>query len=378
MTLYDQQKLSYDDTLPQVRIIDDAIRLIDPIDTPLMAALGGLNGAASKFNIKGKGKEIELLVDAYHPTGGTLAVADMAHDSTTAAVTDGSIYQSGHVIKIEDEYMIVKSVSANVITVTERAYGGTSGVTHTSTNGTISIVGMAREEGDDASYVGLQAITSIYNYTQILEKALNVSGTDEAIDYYGMNSPFAYQAKKALPELFRWMELGLFHGIRDAGAAAAGEAYRSFGGLKTFITSNTTDAGGQISKQDVDTLVYDCFVDGGSPDLLVINPHAAGDLKALLDNQSYLRVPLDGNKLGRPPIEYVVTQWGTLRILMDRWCPLAEAYALSSRDCGLWQLRPYAWKPLAVTGDSKKGEVVGEFSFMVANGAGMGYIYGIT
>jgi hypothetical protein len=377
MAIYDQPKLSYDDTVPQVRIIDEAIRLIDPIDTPLMAALGGLNGASSKFNVRGNGKVVELLEDTYHPTGGSLALADMAHDSTTAAVTDGSIYQSGHVLKIEDEYVIVKSVAANILTFTERAYGGTN-ATHTSTNGTISIVGMAREEGDDASYVGLQTITSLHNYTQILEKALSITGTDEAIDYYGMASPFAFQAKKALPDPFRWMELGLFHGIRDAGAAAAGEAYRSFGGLKTFVTSNTTDAGGQITKQDVDTLVYDCFVDGGSPDLLVINPHAAGDLKALLDNKDYLRVPIDGNKLGRPPVEYVVTQWGTLRILMDRWCPLAEAFALSSKDAGLYQLRPFAWKPLAVTGDSKKGEVVGEFSFLVANAAGMGYIYGIT
>ena len=378
MALYDQPKLSYDDTIPQVRIIDEAIRLIDPIDTPLMAALGGLNGASSKFNIRGNGKLIELLEDTYHPTGGSISTAaDMAHNTTTIAVLDGSIFQSGHVIKIDDEYMIVKSVESDVLTVTERAYGGTN-ATHYSATPTISIVGMAREEGDDADFVGLQAITSLHNYTQILEKALAVTGTDEAIDYHGMNSPFAFQAKKALPELFRWMELGLFHGIRDAGAAAAGEAYRSFGGLKTFITSNTTDAGGQITKQDVDTLVYDCFVDGGSPDLLVINPHAAGDLKALLDNKDYLRVPIDGNKLGRPPLEYVVTQWGTLRLLMDRWCPLAEAYAISSKDAGLYQLRPFAWKALAVTGDSKKGEVVGEFSFLVSNGAGMGYIYGIT
>jgi hypothetical protein len=376
MAIYDQPKTTYNDTVPQVRILDQAIRLIDPIDTPLMAALGGLNAASSKFNVRGNGKMVELLVDTYHPTGGTLAT-DMAAATTTADVTDGSIYQPGHVLKIEDEYMIVLTASAtdNTIAVTERAYGGTN-ATHTSTNGTISIVGMAREEGDDASYVGLQAITSVYNYTQILEKALNVTGTDEAIDYYGMNSPFAYQAKKALPELFRWMELGIFHGIRDVGNGSTQP--RSFGGLKTFITSNSTNAGGMITKQDVDTLVYDCFVDGGSPDILAINPHVAGDLKALLDNKDYMRVPIEGNQLGRPPLEYVVTQWGTLRILMDRWCPLADAYALSSKDIGFYQLRPFAWKPLAITGDSKKGEVVGEFSLLVANGAGMGYIYGIT
>ena len=40
---------SYSDTTPQKRVITDVIALIDPSDAPAVLALGGLDGAASKF-----------------------------------------------------------------------------------------------------------------------------------------------------------------------------------------------------------------------------------------------------------------------------------------------------------------------------------------
>jgi hypothetical protein len=51
---------------------------------------------------------------------------------------------------------------------------------------------------------------------------------------------------------------------------------------------------------------------------------------------------------------------------------------LDSRKVGFYTLRPFFQKALAVTGDSQKGEVVGEYSLLVANDKAHGYIYGIT
>ncbi|KKL07518.1 hypothetical protein LCGC14_2585220 [marine sediment metagenome] len=101
MAVYDQPKTTYSDTTPAIRVIDEAIRLIDPIDTPLLAKLGGLNGAASKFNVRGKGTKIELLEDDYHPTSGTTNDT-LETDTLIIAVTDGSLYQDGMVLKTED------------------------------------------------------------------------------------------------------------------------------------------------------------------------------------------------------------------------------------------------------------------------------------
>jgi hypothetical protein len=175
------------------------------------------------------------------------------------------------------------------------------------------------------------------------------------------------------------LELAAFHGVRAAGAASGTTLTRSFGGLGTFITANEVAAGGQITKQDIDTLARYIFTDGGKCDLLVMNPEPAEDLHKLYENSSYLRVGLDeGAKLGMNPITRIVTQFGTFQLIVDRWCPLATAWAIDSSKTGYYTLRPFGWKPLAVTGDSKKAELIGEFSFLLANGAGQGWISGIT
>ena len=65
-------------------------------------------------------------------------------------------------------------------------------------------------------------------------------------------------------------------------------------------------------------------------------------------------------------------------MIMDRWCPSSHAYILDSRKVGFYTLRPFHWKELGATGDSKKADLVGEFSMLVANDKAHGYIYGIT
>lgn len=378
MALFDQQKTTYSDTAAQVRVISNIIQLIDPVDTPLIAALGGLDAARSKFRIGMNGTKIELLEDSYNPVETTVnnGTVALTTNTTNFTVADASIFQDGHVILIDNELMVVSSADAanDTIAVYSRSYGGTN-ATHDATSA-ISIVGMARLEGDDADYVGLQALTNPYNYSSIYQKALKVSGTEEVVDQYGFDNAFSYQAQKAVPELLRLVERNIFWGVRAAGSASAP---RSAGGLGTFITDNSVNAGGAIAKTDFDNLAELVMIDGGNPDLLVMHPSIANDVKALLDSSSFVRVDQNpGGQFGMSPITRVDTQYGSLRMVISRWCPTAKAYMLDSRKVGLYTLRPFGWKPLAVTGDSRKGEVVGEFSLMVANDKAHGWVYGIT
>src|SRR5688572_6158766 len=124
--------------------------------------------------------------------------------------------------------MVVKSVdtTGNTITVYSRAFGGTN-ATHVTTS-VIYIRGMARLEGDDADFVGVNPVTAPYNYTSIFQKALKITGTEDVLDEYGYESAFAYEANKAMPELARLVELQIFHGIRAVGGETAP---RSMGGL---------------------------------------------------------------------------------------------------------------------------------------------------
>lgn len=375
MAVYDQQKTTYSDTTAQARAISDVIQMVDPRDTPLVSKLG-LTGARDKFNIKLNGYKIELLEDELDPLE---TVADngttIADDATSFGVADASIFQDGHVILVDAEYMVVKSadVDADTIEVYARDYGGTN-ATHAA-DAVIQIVGMARLEGDDADFGPIVDISAPYNYTSIFQKAIQVSGTAQVIAQYGIDDEFQYQANKAVPHLLRLVERAAFHGVRTAGSAATP---RSMGGLDTFITDNTLDAGGAISKADVDSLMEEIIMDGGFPDLLVMNPRVANDLRNLLDTSNFVRVSQDENKLGLDAIERVMTQYGELELVMDRWCPTDRAYILESGKVGFYNLRDFEVSELSRSGDSLKGEVVGEFSLLLANDKAHGVITGIT
>jgi hypothetical protein len=375
MTFYEQPITTYSDQTAHSRVISDVIQMIDPRDTPLLSRLG-LDGARNKFNINLNGYKIELLEDGLDPlettanNGTTIGAAD-----TSFTVTDASVFQDGHVILIDAEYLVVKSANlqTNEVQVYSRSYGGTN-ATHAE-DAAIQIVGMARLEGDDADFGPIAEITAPYNYTSIFQKAVQVSGTLQVISQYGIEDEFMYQANKAIPHLLRLVERAAFHGVRSAGSAAGP---RSMGGLTTFLTNNVVDAGGAIAKAHVDNVMEEVFMDGGHPDLLVMNPRVANQLRALLDNSSFVRVSQDENKLGLRAINRVVTQYGELELMMDRWCPVTEAYVLESGKVGFYTLRGFEMKELSRSGDSMKGEVVGEFSLLVANDGAHGKITGIT
>jgi len=373
--IYDQPVTTYSDTTPHIRVISDIMQMIDPTDTPLVGVLG-LDSARNKFNVRQNGYKIELLEDAHAPLTDTvssgLAVSTTA---TNFTVSDASIYQDGQVLMIDAEYMVVSAVdtTGNTVTVYSRSYGGTN-ATHADASA-IEIVGMARLEGDDADYGPVVDITAPYNYTSIFQHGIKATGSMQAISQYGIDDEFMYQSNKAVPHLMRLVEKTLFHGVRSAGSASAP---RSAGGLGTFITDNTVAAGGAIAKSDVDNLMEEIIMDGGNPDLLVLSPRIANDLRALIDSSSFVRVGQENTVLGMRPVTAVNTQYGQLRLVESRWCPTSTAYVLDSRKVGLYTLRPFASHELAKTGDSVKGEVITELSLLVANDKAHGKITGLT
>lgn len=281
-TQIDQPVNTYSDTAAQVRIIADVISMIDPRDVPLVSALG-LDSARSKFKVNGNGTKIEILEDELDTLVGALAkgtTETIATDDTNFKVADASIFQDGHVVLIDSEYMVIKTVdlSANTVTVYARDYGGTNS-THDGT-AVMTIVGMARLEGDDADFGPVLALGNPYNYTSIFQKGIKVTGTEEVLDQYGKSDEFAYQANKTIPHLLRLVNRAGYHGVRAQGSATTN---RSAGGLLTFITDNSVNAGGAIAKTDIDNLAEAVYADGGYPDLFVCNHAIANDLRALID-----------------------------------------------------------------------------------------------
>jgi hypothetical protein len=83
-----------------------------------------------------------------------------------------------------------------------------------------------------------------------------------------------------------------------------------------------------------------------------------------LDSSNYLRVDRSETKIGMI-LETIVTPFGNVDLLLDRWMIDAKVPIIDKKNAGFLTLRPWKQEPLAKTGDSVKGEVIGEFTFCV-------------
>lgn len=378
----DQPVTTYSETSALIRVISDYIFNIDPMDTPVVAKLG-LDSANSKFRLnvmRGAGNtKIELIEDTNRPLSTTASHGTTITTTTlTIGVTDASLFNPGDVILIDLEYMVVAdggvNITTNKVTVDSRTYGGTR-ATH-ATGATITFVGMARVEGDDADYVGLTSLAYPYNYTSIFQQGVKVTGSEDVIGQYGKPAgEMEYQVNKVIPEQTRLIERMFFHGQRRIGTASQA---RSFGNIGTYVTSNSSSITTTITKLSIDTVAKAIYDDGGVPDVFIVPTGAAQNLHTLLDTSSFINLTQENTIFGMRPLVQVNTQFfSNLSMLVSRHCPAKKAFMLDSGKVGFYTYRPFGEYEVSRSGDSKKREVIGEFSLLVANG-GLGHGYIVT
>lgn len=347
---------TYSDVTPQKRVITDYITLIDPSDAPLVEALGGLDGAASKFKFLNQGTTVEWLEDTLTPLEGKLAnAATVASTDTTLKVADPAIFQPGHILLMGAEGMWVSGVSGEVITV-KRGFTGTAA--SAATNAAVKIIGMARLEGADSDALGYTDRTVGSNFTQIFHQEIHVTETQQVIDQYGISNEFDYQAKKAVPSLMRLIERASRYGTAGSGSASTP---RTMGGFTDFITTNLQ--GGGVVQTSFETAVKNAYEKGGSgPWIAACSPTNLMSIKAIYDSSNFLRVAPDQKSIGMV-IETIITPFGNVSLLLDRWMTDDRLPIIDPKHAGFLTLRPFTQEPLAKTGDSIKGQVVGEFTF---------------
>ncbi|RLC83662.1 MAG: hypothetical protein DRJ03_16520 [Chloroflexi bacterium] len=351
---------TYSDTTPQKREITDVISMINPSDTPMINAMGGLDGAASKFRfVNSKSTKVEWLEDGLFALVGALD-GSIATNTTALTMTDASIYQEGDTLLIDSEYVWVSAVNTatEVVTVT-RNFGGTQ-ATHADAD-VVTIVGQARLEGDDSDDRAFVDITAPYNYTSIKHHEVKVSRTSNQVAQYGIAREFDYQSAKAVPGLLRLLEQELFHGQRKAGS---GTTPRSTGGFATFITDNTL-SGASLDQTKLENALKLAWNDGGNgPWLAPLSATNVQKVKNFYDNSSYLRIDRAENVVGMT-IDAVNTPYGRIDIIPDRWAEDGTIYLVDNAHAGMLTFHPFTQEPLAVSGDYQKGEVVGEFTLCV-------------
>ncbi len=294
-TAYTGAQTSYTDTDPQVRCIEELIHNVSPSATPLTKLIGlsSLNNPAV-FSTK-----YEWMEDTLDPVSALVSTVSTTNGTqiTLTTTTDSKFFRVGHIVELDSELMWVSASDyAGVLTVT-RDFAGTTGATH-ATGTEVKIVGIAMIEGADAPTGFTLDIATNYNYTQIFEDVVKVTGTQGSVKNYGFSNSAEYQMEKKFKSLAVLIERALFHGYRDAGSASAP---RAMGGIPQYITDNLTAMSTTaLTEKVVMDAMQSCFTDVGQefmPNLLVCNGKQNLPLK---NSENSVKLPYGGQYRAEP------------------------------------------------------------------------------
>ncbi len=367
MAVTDSPFSTYSDTTTHRRAITDVISLIDPTTTPAIAAMGGLDGAASKFRfVNWPSKTVEWLEDTHAPLSDTLnESASITSTVTTITVTDASLYEPGYIIKIDSEYLWVSSaaITTNILTVT-RGVAGSTAATHAST-ASIEIISNARVEGAESTPIAFTTRTTGSNVTQIFHQEVKVPRSQIKLSQYGIADEMAYQKDKAVPAIMRMIEKHIFNSkALSTGSVSVG---RIMNGLQGFITTNKI-SGASLSQAAFENAVLSAYNNGGGgPWVAFVNPVVKQKIKNFYDttgvaSATILRVSQDTREVGMN-IDRINTPFGTVDLVMTRWVASNIVPIVDLQHVGFITYDPFQWEDLAKTGDYERAEVVGEFTF---------------
>lgn len=369
MTQRSGQINSYINTNPDKRMVTDRILMQDPYEIITYLALGTDMG---KFDfVNREGKVYEWLLDTFNPVTDTVT-SGLASSSTTTTFTPatGALYQPGDVLLIDSEQMWVSAVSSSIPTVT-RGWGSTTKTTHANSS-TVTFVSRARIDGDDADDSPSTEVSTGYNYTQILQRTVNVSRTKEKLAEYGIASHEDRLIDKYMKELMMLLNKIPFYGKRYEGTASAA---RSAGGLRTFITDNLTDcSSAALTRKNIDDTMQNIFADGGNPDAIITGAWAQRKINDFFEGfVTTERAENMGGILIKRLLHPITGK--AVDVLVDRHCPTNELWILDRQYISYYPFDPFFYERLAKTGDAVKGEVVGEYGFAVAYDKAHGLVH---
>lgn len=378
-TVYTGPESSYTEAVTVVRQLENAIQNYDPDQYPLLSRVGLNSYPEEVYNTK-----IEWQRDEYMPIQDALNGAVSTTGATDISVDNAEYFAMNDVVLVEDELMLVVDVNTTDDEITvSRGFAGSTAATHSDAD-IVYRLGAARPEGSSPGWAQQVAVTQPFNYTQIWDAVVSITGTEDALKNYAPDDLMAYRLDKRLTELYQMMERALiYNSERYAGSASAG---RLSAGLDFFVADKNDLSGAAITFEDIEDAMEDKFSEYGLvnvPQNLFCNSW----VKRKITNWglSSIRTERMENVVGSE-ITVIETDFGTLDINLDHLIKNDEAWLLNLDTVMMAPLRGRGLKEIdaSVPGDdAMKHRVIGEYVFVVKgeDGSNDGLnvkIYGIS
>lgn len=372
-------RYSYTDGSVNMRSIADAVYMIDWTEAPLLNILGFGPENVRKFDLVNfPSTKVEWIEDTMSPYTTTIAEAlDNSETGVDVATDTGAYFRQGDIVAVDSEYMLVTSVSTDTLTVT-RGYGSTTAASHNDAS-TITLLTRAMPEGSDATTGHTTTTSQPYNYSQIISEAAKATKTALAIKKYGITDEMDYQVSKLFAnggqagKLAQFLQRTFYYGKRVQRSASA---YGSMGGFGAFVTTNVTNlSSASLQRSDIHTKIRQIRDAGGMCTHLITGSWGLEKINGMYEGS--IRTTRDETR-GGSEITMVKTPHGEVEVVYDWMCPAGYMYFVNQEKCGWLPVRAFEAGKIAEQGDYFLTDVVGEYTFAIANEESHGLIYGFS
>ncbi len=360
-TVYTGPETSYTSAVTVVRQLESYLDNFSPKDFPLLQQVGLNSYPETVTNVK-----CEWQTDDFIPLQDALNGAISSTSKADITVDHAEYFAAHDVILCESELMQVLAIDAtnNILTV-ERGFAGSTAATHDD-NDVVYRLGAARPEGSAPGWAQQTVVSQPYNYTQIWDATVGITGTEEALKNYAPDDLLAYRIDKRMTELYQMMEQALlYNSFRYAGSASAG---RLSAGLTFFVADKNNISDAAITFEDIEDAIQDKFEDFGLsnvPDSLWCNAWVRRKISSFGDG--YIRTGRTENVVGST-VDLIETNFGTLSVNLDHLIKTTELWLLRLDKIMIAPLqgRGFAEIDASVPGeDARKHRILGEYVFVI-------------
>jgi len=248
-------------------------------------------------------------------------------------------------------------------------------------------------EGDEATLDASSATSRIGNYTQIMDKTVVITGTQEAVDKAGRASELAYQIAKKSKELKRDIESTLL--TNQARAAGSSSAARTFASMGAWIATNSNKASdgtdptasdGSDARNDGTqrSLTEDMLKDvikgtwnaGGNPSVIMVGPFNKQKISGFTGGNT--RFDASEDKTLYTSIDVYSSDFGDLEVVPNRFSRDRDALVLDMDYWSVGFLRDFTMHELSKTGDAEKRQILAELTLISRNEGASGGVFDLT
>lgn len=324
--------------------IDELIYMLNPQDLPLQTGLGadGLS-IVPRMPVDNR---IFYWMQEEVPLPRGLIAEDLDNSETdiSLATGHGVRFAVGDVVLVDDEVMAVTANASDVLTVI-RASSGTTAVIHA--NGAeILGLGTVLQEGE-IGVANFRGRDTLFNYTQIFSKRLEVTRTEQRIPKYGVPNELNKQIQNNMLNMGVGIEQSGLYGVKYEDQSTQ---KRQTGGLMRQITNTITDP--WVTVQGVENEQSNIYDLGGMFDIVMGRAKAFQALNNITGSERIQTVTIDDSRRGRVRALSLITEFGEVTLVRNRWMKKTDAVGYRREQFIMRVMDPMTLEKLAKTKDT--------------------------